>query len=402
MKSRVCENQDRAVSHLGGWKAGALFMEAGTGKTKVARDMVAGTDADLCLWVGPLRTLPAVRAELGKWGGLPMAAEFVGVESLSQSGRVFLETVEQAEKAGRVFMVVDESLKIKNLGALRTRRVLELGRLAEYRLILNGTPLSKNLLDLYPQMQFLSPLILDMTPAQFKDTFCNYTTWYRRAGAHRRKIGEKITGYANVDYLYSLIGPYVYECDLQMRVSRNWHTVPWGRTPEEREAYGAIKAKYLSLEGLDEWNGNIFMAMTQELQHSYCCSPGKVAAVRELFGAGGVAESDALIFCKFVDSAETCRREFPGARVLSYQKEALGLNLQDYAVTVFWDKTFDWALKEQASRRTFRTGQLRDCRYYDLTGDAGLERVIDRNIEDKVGMLEYFKKKTKEDITKEL
>ena len=29
-------------------------------------------------------------------------------------------------------------------------------------------------------------------------------------------------------------------------------------------------------------------------------------------------------------------------------------------------------------------------------------RVIDRNIEGKVGMLEYFKKKTKEDITKEL
>ena len=88
--------------------------------------------------------------------------------------------------------------------------------------------------------------------------------------------------------------------------------------------------------------------------------------------------------------------------MLSYQKEALGLNLQDYAVTVFWDKTFDWALKEQASRRTFRTGQLRDCQYYDLTGDAGLERVIDRNIEAKVGMLDYFKRKTKEDISEEL
>lgn len=394
--------QNEARRQLRRWKVGALFMEAGTGKSRVARDLILDSGADSCLWAGPLRTLVNARAELLKWGGLPIPVKFVGVESLSQSGRVYLETAEWAEKAGAMFMVVDESLKIKNAEALRTRRITEVGQKAAYRLILNGTPLSRNLLDLYPQMNFLSPKILNMTAGQFKDTFCNYETFYRRIGTWRKKIGEKITGYANIDYLYSLISPYVYECDLQLRVSQNWHTLWYSRTPEERDRYQEIKDYWLSLDGLDDWSNNIFLAMTQKLQHSYCCSPAKAEAVRRLFVSGEAAEARTLIFCKFIDSQEYCRQIFPEARVLSYQKEALGLNLQDYAVTVFWDKTFDWALKEQASRRTFRTGQLRDCQYYDLTGDAGLERVIDRNIEAKVGMLDYFKRKTKEDISEEL
>lgn len=394
--------QNDAREQLARWKAGALFMEAGTGKTKVVRELIFGSGTDRCLWVGPLRTLENTEAELRKWGGLPIPVSFVGVESLSQSARIYLETAEWFEKPGNVFMVVDESLKIKNADALRTKRVTELGRKAACRLILNGTPLSRNLLDLYPQMEFLSPRILNMTPGQFKDTFCNYETFYRRIGTWRKKIGEKITGYANIDYLYSLISPYVYECDLQLRVKQNWHTLWYLRTPEERDTYREIKDYWLSLDGLDTWNNNIFLAMTQKLQHSYCCSPAKAEAVRRLFSSGEAEEARTLIFCKFIDSQDYCRQIFPEARVLSYQKEALGLNLQDYAVTVFWDKTFDWALKEQASRRTFRTGQLQDCQYYDLTGDAGLERLIDRNIEAKVGMLDYFKRKTKEDISKEL
>ena len=95
-------------------------------------------------------------------------------------------------------------------------------------------------------------------------------------------------------------------------------------------------------------------------------------------------------------------KEFPKAKVLSYQKESFGLNLQEYNHTIYFDKIWDYALITQSSRRTFRTGQEYDCQYYDITGNVGLERLIDRNIEKKISITEYFKRATKEELKKDL
>lgn len=76
--------------------------------------------------------------------------------------------------------------------------------------------------------------------------------------------------------------------------------------------------------------------------------------------------------------------------------------MQDYNVTIYFDKVWDYALLTQSTRRTYRTGQERDCLYYDLTGNVGLESLIDRNISKKVTMSEYFKKATKEQIKNDL
>lgn len=400
MKSLNSKNQNEAIAHLVEWKVGALFMEAGTGKTKVAQELINATNADLCVWLAPLRTLDSSLRELEKWGGLKMPVIMVGVESISQSSRIYLKTIEILQKFKRAFIVVDESLKIKNMEALRTKRIIELGKMAEYRLILNGTPLSKSLLDLYPQMLFLSSKILNMTLNQFKDIFCDYTKVIKQFGA-KTITKEWINGYENIDYLYSLIRNYVYECDLSLNISQNWNVLKYSLTDEELQEYNDIKSYFLSMDGMEAWNNNIFMAMTQKMQHSYCCCPAKVDAVKKLF-ARGVPEEKTIIFCKYIDSRELCEREFPKARVLSYQKESFGLNLQAYNNTIYFDKTFDWAQKVQASRRTYRTGQEYDCKYWDLTGNVGLEAMIDRNIEKKVNMSEYFKSKTKDQIKKEL
>ena len=76
----------------------------------------------------------------------------------------------------------------------------------------------------------------------------------------------------------------------------------------------------------------------------------------------------------------------------------MGLNLQNFNYTIYFDKIWDLALRIQSGRRTFRTGQEYDCKYYDLTGDVGLEHLIDDNISKKVSMTEYFKGKTKEQL----
>ena len=397
--------QSEAKAHLSGWKVGALFMEAGTGKTRVAVEIVRRSPCDACIWIGPLRTIrtsegvASVRDEVEKWGGMGIPTTYVGIESLQGSDRLWLELLEQVQACRCPFVVVDESLKIKNAEAKRTRRLLDLGQMVEYKLILNGTPLSRNLMDLWAQMQFLSPRILNMKLAEYKDTFCEYTRVTKRIG-HRGYTKEFITGYENVDYLYSLIRHYVYRCDLRLNITQNYREVPYEVDDDSREEYQRLKDYYLSDETLMWKNNNIFLEMTQKMQHAYCCSPAKVDAVRGILK--DVPENECLIFCKYVDSRELCQQLFPRAVVLSYQKEALGLNLQQYRYTIYFDKIWDYALRIQSGHRTFRTGQEYDCQYWDLTGDVGLERMIDKNIQKKVGLTEYFKSKTKEELEEEL
>jgi hypothetical protein len=66
--------------------------------------------------------------------------------------------------------------------------------------------------------------------------------------------------------------------------------------------------------------------------------------------------------------------------------------------TIYLDKVCDYALRTQSIRRTFRTGHEYDCRYWDLTSNVGLENLINKNIEKKISMVEYFKRKTKEEL----
>ena len=67
------EQQDDAKRKLIRWRVGALFMEAGTGKTRVTVELVNSCeDVDHVIWIGPLRTIKAEKGsvveEIGKWG----------------------------------------------------------------------------------------------------------------------------------------------------------------------------------------------------------------------------------------------------------------------------------------------------------------------------------------------
>ena len=395
----LTQQQQAAIEHLNEWRVGALFMEPGTGKTRAAMTLINSSPATDCFWVGPLRTFPAVQAEMAKWGGMKMPTSCWGVETIGQSDRIYMNLVNEVERSRVPFIIVDESLKIKNADAKRTRRLLELSKRAEWKLVLNGTPVSKNLLDMWSQMEFLSPKILGMSLAQFKRTFCRITTVTKRIGSWKHSR-EYITGMENVDYLHSLIRHYVYECDLHMNIEQKWHTRYYFIGDDNRERYQNIKEDYLSDEMLEWRNNNIFFAMTTEMQMAYAQDANKLRCVRDI-----LTERDAkrtIIFCRYIASAELCRKEFPECEVLTIQKSGIGLNLQQYDTTIYFDKVWDYALYIQSTRRTFRTGQEQDCHYYELTGDVGLEHMIDRNIRKKVSMSEYLKKVTKEELRKAL
>lgn len=406
MNLELLPNQIEAQDHLEEWTVGALFMEMGTGKTRTAIEIVNKKDVDLVVWVGPLRTIKpkegisSVVDEIDKWGGFKCKnVVYIGIETIQSSDRQYLQLYKKISVAWSCFIIVDESLKIKNFEAKRTQRLLELSKMVKYKLILNGTPLSKNLLDLWSQMQFLAPKILNMSMAEFKNTFCCYTKITKTFG-HRSYSKEFITGYENIDYLYSLIRHYIFECDLKLQIKKYYHDIPFVLDDAAKDEYNRIKEKYLDDEELLARNNNIFLEMTSKMQHAYCTSEGKFEALDELFET--IDQKDTIIYCRFVVSREACELRYPNATVLSYQKESLGLNLQHLKNTVYFDKIWDLALRNQAGARTFRTGQEEDCRYWDLTGNVGLEKLIDANIIKKIGMVEYFKGKSKEQIKREL
>jgi SNF2 family DNA or RNA helicase len=402
---QLLTQQLSAIDKLQQYKVGALFMRPGTGKSRSAIELIKQVEGvDFILWLAPFRSVnPPVEgtgiiAEVEKWGGFNCKTEFYGIESISASDRIYLEIHEKLSKASNPFIVVDESLKIKNWEAKRTKRIIELGKLCQYKLILNGTPVSRNLLDVWAQMEFLSPTILNMDMAEFKNTFCEWTKITKRFGSYKAYTKEFISKYHNIDYLYSLIHHYVYEADLELTIHQQHIDVSYSIDKEIKEEYQRLKEKYLDNEKLAYMNNNIFLEMTQKMQHLYCCTSEKFEEAKRLFKS--IPEEETIIFCKYIASREECEKAFPKATVLSLQKESLSLNLQHCNNLIFWDKTWDWALVDQAMHRIWRTGQNKDCRFYHFNGDVGLEKLIRQNNDKKEDMLKYFKTKTVEELKK--
>jgi len=377
----LTDQQRAAVAKLRRLKVGALFCECGTGKTQMAVSLANEIrKCDKVVWVCPLRTADNLRTELDECG-LEKPVDIFGIESIGQSDRIYDNAVKSIESGKHTFLVCDESLKIKNGTAKRTRRMLYMARRSEFRLILNGTPVSRNILDLYNQMEFLSPRILNMRWTQYRDRYCKMREIKR---PYRRPI-RVVTGYANVDNLLSIIGPYVYDCRLNLSLAKNYVEKFWYFNAAEERAYYA-KKNDLFERHRDEFGELNIIAILAELQHSYCLSEDKFAVLEQI-----QPDARTIIFCKYVASAAECAKRWPAATVLTYGKGAFGLNLQRCNRVVFFDKTWDYAFREQSEARIYRNGQQNDCEYFDLTGEPRLESMLNDCIDRKVTLVEYIK-----------
>lgn len=399
MTKAFLNSQIKAIDKLNRVKCGALFMEAGTGKTRSALELIRNTNPDYILWFTPFQIKENLQNEIDKWGGLQ--CDIVGIESIQNSDRIYLEYYNKCKKAKKPFIIVDESLKIKNNEANRTQRILELSNMSEYRLLLNGTPLSRNLLDLWSQMQFLSPKIMNMDIAEFKNTFCEYIKiTYHSQGYGRCCSKEFIKKYHNIDYLYSMIEPFIFESKLSLSIGQQNINLNYSLTEEEIKEHDRLKEKYLDKEYLLAKNNNIFLEITQKMQHNYSLSSEKFTIIDKVLN--DIDCSKVLIYAKYIDTQETLKKYYDNIKIMSLQKHSYGLNLQDYNIIIFWDKTWDYAQREQVERRIYREGQKKDCIYYDLTGNVGLESMINQNIERKRNLLDIFNEKTIEQLKKEL
>lgn len=385
------------------WCSFALFMKMGSGKTRVAVDLVNKTqNIDLLVYVAPLsliqpknNTIKPISEEIKKWGGFnAKEVIYIGIETIGMSDRQYLQLYKKISTAWNPYIIIDESIKIKNLNAKRTQRCIELSKMVKYKLILNGQPLTRDLLDLYAQMYFLDPRILNMSISEFKNTFCKYTTITKKFSSKKSYTKEFITGYENINYLYSLIGQYIYECDLNLEVKQIFETKKYVIDDATKKTYYELKEKYLDNEKLIAMNNNIFLEMTMKMQHEYCVTPEKFNIVNEWFKQ--YPEEKTIIYCKYIISKEECISRYPKAIVLNYKSDSHGHNLQDKPYMIYFDGTFDWGDVSQSSARNYRNGQEEDCRYLNLIGDVSLEDLILKNNQKKELISNNFKAKNHE------
>lgn len=390
-------DQEKAFEKLSKLKVGALFMEMGTGKTKVALDLIASKKekVDYILWICPFSIKSELLAEKNKWHP-ELEIEVAGCESIGSSDRIYIELLNKVENS-KAFIVVDESLKIKNSAAKRTQRILKLGENAKYKLILNGTPVSRNIMDIYTQMEFLSPKILKMSENEFKNTFCEYYL--------RGKLKGVIKEQVNIPYLISLIQPYIFDSKLEINAKKRYMEVSYSMNDKEKEEYECKKEEILSKFQDDDRID--FYRLVTELQSLYSgcdeINPKLNSLIKNIDG-------QVIVYVKFLknipDGAIAITGSVPNrAQIIedfqnnkfktlyiTYGCGAFGLNFQNCNNIIFRDHTWDYAQREQAEARIYRIGQKNDVKYYDMAADIGLEKMIRKNQVKKSDLLIEIKK----------
>lgn len=366
-------------------------MEMGTGKTKVALDLInsKSNKIDYILWVCPFSIKNEIIKERDKWYPA-MKIDVVGCETIGSSDRTYLEILKKVATS-KTFIVVDESLKIKNINAKRTRRIIEFGGYAQYKLILNGTPITKNVIDLWAQMEFLSPKILKMSFNQFKNTYCEYYIRGRLKGMVKKQH--------NIEHLISLIEPYIFDCDLDIEAKKMYYNY----------FYDVDMFQYSSLKNeLLECITNIdFFVLTTKLQQFY--TTYKEEMLKELLGQ---INDQVIIFVKYLDSIPAGANKIVGDMNTKERKQVIdkfergdfkelyitygcgsyGLNLQFCRNIIFAEHCFDYSQRIQAEARIYRIGQNYDVNYYNLWCNVGLEKMIQSSLNKKSNLLNEIKK----------
>ncbi|MBZ7981935.1 DEAD/DEAH box helicase [Campylobacter sp. RM12640] len=395
--------QHLAETKLSQLRAGALFMEMGTGKTKVALDLAKLKEFyfDKVLWIAPASLLRSknYKNEIEKWNKLNKEMVFFSVESIGSSDRLFLNMFKLV-KNNKIFCIVDESITIKNTDAKRVDRLLLMSQFMEFKLILNGTPLSKGLIDLYSQIKFLSPKILNMTETQFANHFLVYEKTHFRGWRRWSKP-------FNEEALIKIIEPYIFKADLNINVKIHFKTIYFKLSNLEQSNYTHFKENFLKkCKELD------FFAISTAFQRYYTYCSAKASGFKKLIMDINSRGEFALVFVKYIneleklefifDSLELKYKILSGNRkdeldessciVSTYGTGSLGLNLQYINNVIFFTPTFDYKDVLQGLARSYRTGQTKDVYVYHFYINTGLDYLIKSSLKKKGRVLDNVKR----------
>lgn len=282
---------EAASDKLSKLKAGALFMRMGARKTKMALDLIKNKqdDFDTVVWITPASFLGwdgYTKAIDENLEGLTKEICFFSIESISCSDIRYLQLYALAERY-RVFCVVDESITIKNTEAGRTKRLLLMRNMFDYRLILSSLPLTQGLVDLYSQIEFMHPSVLNMSETQFLNTYLSpYDDGTTRKWS--KPENEKI--------LIEQMRPFIFQCDLEEHNNLNYIDLCFDLTEKEEASYQEEKNEFLQGK-----NQVAFMEVAQRFQHIYTIAKNKVEGLFALIDEIAARGEKVIIYIKYLD-----------------------------------------------------------------------------------------------------
>ena len=170
-------------------KYAAIFWDMGLGKTKFAIDFLRlkcyqNKRKLSCLIIAPVATLPGWKKELGLHSALIEDAEYLTgskaqkIKKLKLKSKIYIVNYESLKSLWQYLavpwdmLIIDESHKIKGTDTQRSKLVVQLSGLATYRILLSGTPILNNPMDIFNQY-----LALDRG-ATFGDNFFHFRNIY--------------------------------------------------------------------------------------------------------------------------------------------------------------------------------------------------------------------------------
>mgnify|MGYP003123993552 FL=1 len=157
-----------------------------------------------------------------------------------------LEFATKFLRCHNTLMTVDESTTIKTPTAKRTKSILLLGKLAKYKRILTGSPVTKSPLDLYTQCEFLNEELLGFTSYY---TFRNRYAVMKNANFGGRRV-QLVGGYQRLDELSRLLKPFsdrVLKENCLDLPAKTYIERQVELTEEQTKAYSTMKTAALAL-----------------------------------------------------------------------------------------------------------------------------------------------------------
>lgn len=269
-KTKPYEHQKKAMALAIKAERFALLMEMGTGKTKSTIDI-------LSYWLqmgnigGALIVCP--KAMLYTWEReiathSPLALRERQVVVLTGTGTVkerllttywdkarFFVTnyatlqglrlpLDKLVHTKRLAIVLDESTNIKTPSSQTAKGALKLGKLSNFKLILNGTPITQGPLDAFSQFKFLEESIVG------HHNFVSFKNEYAITGGFQ---GKEIVGYKNLERLTKRLFPHsfrVLKKDCLDIPDKVYKTIEVAAGSMQRTAYKMMKEDSLiELEG---------------------------------------------------------------------------------------------------------------------------------------------------------
>ena len=322
-------------------------------------------------------------------------------------------------------IVCDESQRIKNPSAAQSKALHKLGDAAPFRMILSGTPVQNNAVDLYSQYRFLDPAVYGANFYAFKNRYCIMGGY----GQHQ------IVGYRNMDELVEKEHSVAYrvtkeEClDLPQQTFINRYVQ---FTDAEQAIYEQLrKSSFLELETGENVTATTILTMYLRLMQltggfltadestrpkqvntakldaladivdDYVVDAGKKLVIFARFRAEIAAIENLLRLRKIqygsiygdvpMEERGKIVEDFqtnPDTKVFvaQIQTAGLGITLHAASTAVFYSYDYNYANYAQALARIHRIGQRLPVTYIHLVVDGSIDEKILAALEDKEDM----------------